>query len=142
MLNRFSGAFSYFNTSVQLDDEYSDSGHMEQSIETTKIFFDKVNTVFWGAGFGNRPYFIEGQAEDNDEFKPGYEIAKCCFPIPGDEVLGFHINDVGFQSPNVEAARPLVYATALLLVIIIALLNFSAVSLRNHLREKYRALEM
>ncbi len=56
--------------------------------------------------------------------------------------LGFHINDVGFQSPNVEAARPLVYATALLLVLIIALLNFSAVSLRNHLREKYRALEM
>ncbi|MDB6061148.1 MAG: phosphate transporter, inner rane subunit PstA [Verrucomicrobiaceae bacterium] len=56
--------------------------------------------------------------------------------------LGFHIYDVGFQSPNVEAARPLVYATALLLVIIIALLNFSAVALRNHLREKYRALEM
>jgi phosphate transport system permease protein len=56
--------------------------------------------------------------------------------------LGFHIFDVGFQSPNVEAARPLVYATALLLVVIIALLNFSAVALRNHLREKYRALEM
>ncbi|TNF87300.1 MAG: phosphate ABC transporter permease PstA, partial [Gammaproteobacteria bacterium] len=32
--------------------------------------------------------------------------------------LGFHIYDVGFQSPNVEAARPLVYATALLLVLI------------------------
>lgn len=56
--------------------------------------------------------------------------------------LGFHIFDVGFQSPNVEAARPLVYATALLLVVIIALLNFSAVALRNHLREKYRALDM
>lgn len=56
--------------------------------------------------------------------------------------LGFHIFDVGFQSPNVEAARPLVYATALLLVIIIALLNFSAVALRNHLRERYKALEM
>lgn len=56
--------------------------------------------------------------------------------------LGFHIYDVGFQSPNVEAARPLVYATALLLVVIIALLNFSAVALRNHLREKYKALEM
>jgi|SRR5690606_12258149 len=56
--------------------------------------------------------------------------------------LGFHINDVGFQSPNVEAARPLVYATALLLVLVVALLNFSAVGLRNHLREKYRALEM
>ena len=56
--------------------------------------------------------------------------------------LGFHIFDVGFQSPNVEAARPLVYATALLLVVIIALLNFSSVALRNHLREKYKALDM
>jgi len=55
--------------------------------------------------------------------------------------LGFHIYDVGFQSPNVEAARPLVYATALLLVIVIATLNFSAVYLRNHLREKYKALD-
>jgi phosphate transport system permease protein len=56
--------------------------------------------------------------------------------------LGFHIYDVGFQSPNVEAARPLVYATALLLVVVIALLNFSAIAIRNHLREKYKALEM
>ncbi len=55
--------------------------------------------------------------------------------------LGFHIHDVGFQSPNVEAARPLVYATALLLVLVIALLNMSAVYIRNHLREKYKALE-
>ncbi|MEM8497105.1 MAG: phosphate ABC transporter permease PstA [Pseudomonadota bacterium] len=55
--------------------------------------------------------------------------------------LGFHIYDVGFQSPNVEAARPLVYATALLLVVVIAVLNFSAVSIRNRLREKYKALE-
>jgi len=56
--------------------------------------------------------------------------------------LGFHIYDVGFQSPNVEAARPLVYATALLLVAVIALLNLSAVAIRNHLREKYKSLEM
>ncbi len=56
--------------------------------------------------------------------------------------LGFHIYDVGFQSPNVEAARPLVYATALLLVVVIATLNFSAVAMRNHLREKYKALEV
>ena len=55
--------------------------------------------------------------------------------------LGFHLYDVGFQSPNVEAARPLVYATALLLVGVIAALNFAAVSIRNHLREKYKALE-
>ncbi len=55
--------------------------------------------------------------------------------------LGFHIYDVGFQSPNVEAARPLVYATAFLLVLVIALLNLGAVALRNRLREKYKALE-
>jgi len=55
--------------------------------------------------------------------------------------LGFHIYDVGFQSPNVEAARPLVYATSLLLVLVIVGLNLSAILIRNHLREKYRALE-
>ncbi|MDH1263883.1 phosphate ABC transporter permease PstA [Pseudomonas sp. GD03944] len=55
--------------------------------------------------------------------------------------LGFHIYDVGFQSPNVEAARPLVYATALLLVLVIATLNLTAVYLRNRLREKYKALD-
>lgn len=56
--------------------------------------------------------------------------------------LGFHIYDVGFQSPNVEAARPLVFATALLLVIVIALLNMLAVTIRNRLREKYKSLDM
>lgn len=55
--------------------------------------------------------------------------------------LGFHIYDVGFQSPNVEAARPLVYATALLLVIVIVVLNLAAIAIRNRLREKYKALE-
>ncbi len=53
--------------------------------------------------------------------------------------LGFHIYDVGFQSPNVEAARPLVYATALILVILIVVLNMTAISIRNRLRERYRA---
>jgi len=55
--------------------------------------------------------------------------------------LGFHIYDVGFQSPNVEAARPLVYATSLLLVMVIVGLNMTAIAIRNNLREKYRALE-
>lgn len=55
--------------------------------------------------------------------------------------LGFHIYDVGFQSPNVEAARPLVYATAFLLVLVIVALNLAAIAIRNRLREKYRALE-
>lgn len=55
--------------------------------------------------------------------------------------LGFHIYDVGFQSPNVEAARPLVYATSFLLVVVIVSLNITAINLRNRLREKYRALD-
>ena len=55
--------------------------------------------------------------------------------------LGFHIYDVGFQSPNVEAARPLVYATAFLLIGVIILLNLSAIYIRNRLREQYRAVE-
>jgi len=55
--------------------------------------------------------------------------------------LGFHIYDVGFQSPNVEAARPLVFATAMLLVLIIIFLNLAAIHIRNKLREKYRASE-
>ena len=55
--------------------------------------------------------------------------------------LGFHIYDVGFQSPNVEAARPLVYATSFLLVTVIVALNLTAISVRNRLREKYRSLE-
>ncbi len=53
--------------------------------------------------------------------------------------LGFHIYDVGFQSPNVEAARPLVYATALTLVLIIIVLNLTAIAIRNRLREKFKS---
>jgi len=56
--------------------------------------------------------------------------------------LGFHIYDVGFQSPNIEAVRPLVYATAFLLVVVILLLNIIAIHVRNGLRDKYRGLEL
>ncbi|MFT4860862.1 MAG: phosphate transport system permease protein [Pseudohongiellaceae bacterium] len=56
--------------------------------------------------------------------------------------LGFHIYDVAFQSPNIEAATPLVFATAFLLVTVIATLNIGAVALRNHLREKYKSLDV
>jgi phosphate transport system permease protein len=51
--------------------------------------------------------------------------------------LGFHIFDVGFQSPNVEATKPLVYATALLLIAVVTLVNLAAITLRNRLRRKY-----
>jgi phosphate transport system permease protein len=52
--------------------------------------------------------------------------------------LGFHIYDVGFQSPNVEAAKPMVYTTTVFLLIIVVLLNFTAITVRNYLREKYK----
>jgi phosphate transport system permease protein len=51
--------------------------------------------------------------------------------------LGFHIFDVGFQSPNVEATTPVVFATALLLILVVTLMNLVAIALRNHLRRKY-----
>ncbi|HZC67463.1 MAG TPA: phosphate ABC transporter permease PstA [Nitrospirales bacterium] len=51
--------------------------------------------------------------------------------------LGFHIYDVGFQSPNVEAAKPMVYVTTLVLILVVVILNLTAITLRNHLRKKY-----
>ncbi len=51
--------------------------------------------------------------------------------------LGFHIYDVGFQSPNVEAALPMVYTTTLLLVLIVLVLNLGAIFMRNRLRERF-----
>ncbi len=51
--------------------------------------------------------------------------------------LGFHIYDVGFQSPNVDAARPMVFATTLLLLTIVIVMNLTAVTLRNRLRRRY-----
>jgi phosphate transport system permease protein len=52
--------------------------------------------------------------------------------------LGFHIYDVGFQSPNVEAAKPMVYTTTIFLLLIIVLLNLTAIVVRNKLRERYK----
>ncbi|HEX9898411.1 MAG TPA: phosphate ABC transporter permease PstA [Candidatus Methylomirabilis sp.] len=51
--------------------------------------------------------------------------------------LGFHIYDVGFQSPNVDAARPMVFSTALLLLGVVLVLNLTAILIRNRLRKKY-----
>lgn len=51
--------------------------------------------------------------------------------------LGFHIYDIGFQSPNVEAARPMVFVTTLLLVLIVLLMSGLAIRLRNRMKKKY-----
>jgi phosphate transport system permease protein len=53
--------------------------------------------------------------------------------------LGFHIYDVGFQSPNIEAAKPMVYTTTLLLLAIVVALNVAAIVVRARLRRRYRS---
>ena len=51
--------------------------------------------------------------------------------------LGFHIYDLGFQSPDSEAARPLLYTTTLLLISIVVALNVAAILIRGRLRRAY-----
>jgi phosphate transport system permease protein len=51
--------------------------------------------------------------------------------------LGFHIYDLGFQSPDSEAAKPMVFATTLILIVLILGLNLTAIIVRERLRRKY-----
>ena len=51
--------------------------------------------------------------------------------------LGFHIYDIGFQSPNVEAAKPMVFVTTLLLVLIVVAMSSVAIWLRNRMKKRY-----
>jgi phosphate transport system permease protein len=51
--------------------------------------------------------------------------------------LGFHIYDLGFQSPDAEAAKPIVYATALLLILVVVTLNLTAILIRNRLKKRF-----
>lgn len=53
--------------------------------------------------------------------------------------LGFHIYDLGFQSPDSEAAKPMVFATTLLLIALVVVMNIAAIRIRNQLRKKYAA---
>ena len=51
--------------------------------------------------------------------------------------LGFHIFDLGFQSQNSEAAKPIVFTTTLLLITLVASLNVAAIIIRGRLRRKF-----
>jgi phosphate transport system permease protein len=51
--------------------------------------------------------------------------------------LGFHIYDLGFQSPDSEAAKPMVFATTLLLIVLVVVLNLTAILIRERLRKKF-----
>jgi phosphate transport system permease protein len=52
--------------------------------------------------------------------------------------LGFHIYDLGFQSPDSEAAKPMVFATTFLLIGLVVILNLGAIIIRERIRRKYR----
>lgn len=52
--------------------------------------------------------------------------------------LGFHIYDVSMQSPNVEAAKPMAFATTLVLLALVVLMNLTAIVIRRRLRAAYR----
>jgi phosphate transport system permease protein len=48
--------------------------------------------------------------------------------------LGYHIYVLSTQSPDVEATKPLLYATVLVLLGLTFLLNLTAIALRARLR--------
>ena len=52
--------------------------------------------------------------------------------------LGFHIYDLAFQSPDSDAAKPMVFATTLFLIVLVVVLNLAAITIRNRLRRKYK----
>jgi len=51
--------------------------------------------------------------------------------------LGFHIFDVSMQSPNVEAAKPMAFATTLVLLALVVLMNLLAIIIRRRLRRAF-----
>jgi phosphate transport system permease protein len=51
--------------------------------------------------------------------------------------LGFHIYDLGFQSQNSEAAKPMVFTTTMLLMAIVLFLNAAAIWFRGRLAVKF-----
>ncbi len=51
--------------------------------------------------------------------------------------LGLHIFDLGFQSPDSQAARPMVWTSTLLLITVVVFLNLLAIWLRARLRKKF-----
>ncbi len=55
--------------------------------------------------------------------------------------LAYLVYDIGFQSSNSQAAKPMVFTITLLLVAIIAMLNIAAIYLRSKLKQRYALQE-
>ena len=85
------------------------------------------------------PLMLVGAAKYAPDLLVDFGRFPYVFPERSFMHLGFHIYDVGFQSQNSEAARPLVYTTTLLLIAIVVALNVLAIWIRARLRRKFRA---
>jgi phosphate transport system permease protein len=53
--------------------------------------------------------------------------------------LGFHIYDLGFQTADSQAAIPMVFATTLLLILLVVMMNLTGIIVRERLRRKYKS---
>ena len=58
--------------------------------------------------------------------------------LPTDQFmeLGYHVFVMATQSPDVDATRPILYGTVLVLLLITFLLNLTAIMLRARLRAR------
>lgn len=52
--------------------------------------------------------------------------------------LGYQIYVLGFQSQNSEAAKPMVFTCTLLLILIVATLNITAIAMRSRLKRQFQ----
>ncbi|MFT4648903.1 MAG: phosphate transport system permease protein [Glaciecola sp.] len=85
------------------------------------------------------PLMLVGAVKMAPDLPVDLSQAPYLFPQRSFMHLGFHIYDLGFQSQDSEAARPMVFATTLLLICIVVALNLSAIWLRARLRKRFRA---
>ncbi|MEZ6003111.1 MAG: phosphate ABC transporter permease PstA [Planctomycetota bacterium] len=85
------------------------------------------------------PLMLVGAVKMTQDLPIDLSEAPFLFPQRSFMHLGFHIYDLGFQSQDSEAARPMVFATTLLLIGIVVGLNLGAIWIRARLRRKFRA---
>lgn len=85
------------------------------------------------------PLMLVGAVKLTQDLPVDLSQAPFLFPERSFMHLGFHIYDLGFQSQDSEAARPMVYATTLLLIAIVVGLNLGAIWIRARLRKRFEA---
>jgi phosphate transport system permease protein len=52
--------------------------------------------------------------------------------------LGYHVYVMTTQSPDVEATKPILYATVMVLLALTFMLNFTAIVIRAQIRKRLR----